>query len=333
MCFVYVVQHGAVLGINGGNLTIRFPDGTSRSVPKGLVEGISVFSNAVLTKQCIDYCLSSDVKVGFFASNGTYRGSLSPVKNTNTYRLRRQISLFDDETFCLNLAKRIVNAKIRNQTVVLRRYSYGRKDECSDYIHQMNRIAKDKIWRARSVNQIIGYEGYASRIYFKWISSVIKEGFAFESRNRRPSRDPFNSMLNYGYAILSKEMHGELENRSLNPYIGFVHKDKYGHTALVSDMIEEWRPVIVDSVVLSLIQGHEIGCSDFELDSGGCRMNTDAIKTLLSKLEQKMETKTGYLKYFDSPISFREAIWHQADRMSRFVDKGVCSIYKPVIIR
>jgi len=331
MCFVYVVQHGAVLGIDGGVLTVRYLDGSEEKIPKNTVEGISVFAKAQLTTQCIEFCLMNNVKVGFFSESGFYKGSLCSVSYANTDRLRKQIALSDDSFFSLSISKKIIRAKIINQAALIRRYSYevSHKECC----HYLNRIAKHKIPGAGSINQIIGYEGIASRKYFDWLSMNIEEGFEFDKRNRRPAMDPFNCMLNFGYSLLSKEIYGELENRYLNPYIGFMHQDKYGHPSLASDLIEEWRPVIVDSAVLSLIQGHEISRDCFVIDKNGCRMSDEAIRKVLYKLEMKMETKTQYLKYINKPVSFREAIWHQADRLSKAIESADPDKYVPIIIR
>lgn len=140
-------------------------------------------------------------------------------------------------------------------------------------------------------------------------------------------------MLNLGYSILTKEIVGEIENRGLNPYIGFVHNDKSGHPALASDLIEEWRPVIVDSLVMSMIQGHEVCVDDFVVEDNGCRMKDNVLRLFISKIEKRMETENSYLIYLNSPLSFRASIWHQVDRLSRAINKEDPEKYYPIIIR
>ncbi len=332
MCFVYVIKHGAALGISGGHLTVRYPDATVESIPKNTIEGISIFAKVLMSTACIEFCLGNNIKVGFFSGSGVYKGSLSPVQYSNTERLRKQIDTSASCEFAMSIAKRIISAKINNQIVIMRRYSHSNL-KGNDDVYVMNKMSKHKVPEAESINRIIGYEGIASRKYFGWIADNIEEEFKFERRSRRPATDPFNCMLNFGYSLLTKEIYGELENRYVNPYIGYIHQDKYGHPALASDLIEEWRPVIVDSTVLSLIQGHEIKRELFNVDSGMCKMTEEAIKIFIKKLEQKMETKNHYLKYIDKALTFREAVWHQADRMSRAIDKENPDIYVPVMIR
>ena len=330
MSLLYVVDHGAVIGVDAGHITVKHQSGDVDTIPKNTVESNSIYSNAVITEACINHCLVNDIRVSFFASNGKYRGCLRSAQYENLNRLRNQFRLSEDKVLCLKFAKNIISAKINNQMVVAKRYCGG--SVCLKEFKLM-KIAQRKISEADSVERITGLEGLASRMYFRILSSAIEDDFTFEYRARRPARDPFNCMLNIGYSLLTKEIYGVLESRSLNPYIGIVHKGKHGHPALASDLIEEWRAVIVDSAVLSLVQGHEISIDEFELDNGRCQIKPSGMKKLISKLEQKMEDSSRYLAYYDRKMTYREAIWHQADIMSRVVDRQDPSIYKPVRIR
>ena len=181
--------------------------------------------------------------------------------------------------------------------------------------------------------KVIGYEGIASRNYFEAMSGLVNEEFAFEKRTKRYAADPFNTMLNIGYSLLTKEIRGELENRGLNPYFGFVHKDKPGHPALASDLIEEWRTVLVDSAVMSLVQGNEISLDEFEWNEDKCVLSEEGLRIVLRKFENKMNQKNSYLKYIDKPLSFLEAIWHQVERLGRAIDETSTDRYEPIRIR
>ena len=332
MCFVYVVRHGATLGINGGLLTIKYPGAPSEEIPKGLVEGISIFAKVVMTSSFSNYCMSNGIKVGFFSKDGVYKGCLSGIDCSGADKIRKQVILSTEEAFQLDFAKRVVGSKINNQVVVAKRYS-SKLERTSGLIEKLRYIRKNKVEQCSTVAQILGYEGVASRYYFNCLSQAVGEDFRFHSRTRRPAKDPFNVMLNIGYSVLSKEIYGELVNRNINPYIGFIHKDKPGHAALVSDLIEEWRPVIVDSTVMNMISRHEVDIDDFLIENGKCTITDNALKIYLSKLENKMQTKSKYLKYIDKEVSFREAIWHQADRLSRTIDRGNVALYQPINVR
>ena len=145
--------------------------------------------------------------------------------------------------------------------------------------------------------------------------------------------DPVNAMLNYGYSMLAREIQGELENRGLNSFIGMMHEDRLGHAALASDLLEEWRAPIVDSTVMSLIQGNEIHLEDFCYEDDACRFTKEGMKVFLSKMEKKMHSEMKYLEYIGRPVSFRQALWHQAARLAVSVDQENLGGYEPIRIR
>lgn len=88
--------------------------------------------------------------------------------------------------------------------------------------------------------------------------------YAFKGRSKLPPKDEFNSMISLGYSLLLNDKYSKVENRGLNPYFGFLHSDREKHPTLISDMMEEWRAVLIDSLVMSMINGHEILIDDFE---------------------------------------------------------------------
>lgn len=131
------------------------------------------------------------------------------------------------------------------------------------------------------------------------------------------------------------ELYGKIEAKGLNPYFGFMHRDKEKHPTLASDMMEEWRAVIVDATVMSMINGHEIHKDDFitNVEEPGCFLTRNGIKTYLSKLEKKLQTEIRYLSYIDYAVSFRRGIALQLDLLVKAIETEDASIYKPIEIR
>lgn len=144
--FLYVIEHGAVLGISGGLLTVKYPDKTEDAFPKYNVEGIAIFSKVLLTTACIEFCLANNISVGYFTMTGHYYGRLVPVMNSNVPRFRKQIQLSTDECFSVRLAQKIIRAKINNQLVVARRYARNVSSTADN--RKMLRISKDKVCEA-----------------------------------------------------------------------------------------------------------------------------------------------------------------------------------------
>ena len=335
MSCLYVTEQGAEIRENGGRIMVVCKDGSERSLPIETLESIMLFGGITLTAKAQQKCLEKGISVTLLSNKGYYFGRLVSTSHVNTIRLKKQINLTDNENECLKLARKIQKAKIHNQIVLAKRYTRNAdKDDYKEQIHSME-IAEKKIDSAVSVEQVIGYEGTAARTYFSILSDIISEDFKFNGRNRRPPKDPFNSMLSLGYTILLYEIYAEVEARSLDPYFGFIHQLKENHPALASDLLEEWRAVIVDSTVLSLIQGNEIHVEDFnkDPDTGAVVLNHKALSVFIRKLENKMRSGMNYLSYLDNPTTFRRAIWWQVQTFAVCIDNENFDNYRPVRIR
>ena len=206
--------------------------------------------------------------------------------------------------------------------------------DLSDEMSHMLSCEK-KIEQKSNIDEVMGYEGTAAKYYFQGLSKLVDEEFQFSGRSKRPPKDAFNSLLSLGYTIIFYEIYAELENQNVNPYISLVHSLKEHHPALVSDLLEEWRAIIVDSTVMSLVQGHEIQSDMFTIDeeSGGVLISNQGIRILVRKLETKMSAQMNYLEYLEHPTSFRRGIWCQVKILAHGIESGNLSVYKPVRIR
>ena len=227
----------------------------------------------------------------------------------NVFRQRRQAELGKDEKFCLEFSKKIIDAKIHNQIVVLRRYARNSRENIDRPVAEM--------------------------IYFRTLGKLIDPEFAFTGRNRRPPLDPFNSMLSLGYSIILNEIYGKLEGKGLNPYFGMLHQDREKHPTLASDMMEEWRAVLIDTTVMGILNGHELSVDDFysEENKLGVFLSDRAFKIYLKKLEEKFRSDNKYLSYVDYSVSFRKALDLQVNQLAKMMETGDLTLYKPVKIR
>ena len=244
-------------------------------------------------------------------------------------------AVFDQTSTAFELSKKIIDAKISNQIAVLRRYNRSNgMDGAISNIEKIKKYRKHIVY-CRDIYQIMGYEGISAREYFEGIGKVVKAEFQFTHRTKYPPKDHFNALLSFGYSLLYKEIYGMVESRGLNPYFGFMHDDKEGHPALVSDLIEEWRSVIIDSLVLSLVNGNEISIeNDFESNESEIPfyLSFSGRKKVIDKYNKKMETTTAYMSGF-SAISYRRAIEQQIRSLVHVIEEGDADLYYPIIIR
>lgn len=332
MSLVYVSDPKSTLCINGNRLVIKQEDGLTRSFPIELVEGISLLGPAQLTSQCMEACMTRGIPVSFLSKGGRYYGRLMSSGHIRPELQRHQSALYDTP-FALELSKRICTAKIKNQMTVVRRYKKS-SDSALDKELKSMRNSLSEIAVCRNIPEVIGYEGQAARSYFQALSQCINPEFIFHGRNRRPPKDPFNSMISLGYSIVLNEIYSEIEMRGLNPYFGFIHRDAENHPTLASDLMEEWRAALIDTTVMALINGHEISKDQFEYgDDGGCYLQKSALRIFLNKLEKKFMTRVRYFSYTDDMVDFRYGISLQVGGLINAIETENPEKYKPLVIR
>lgn len=333
MSHIYITNNGSVLSVDGGRFVVKQKNEIVTGIPKETVESISIFGNSSITTKCTQELLSAGIPVCYFSSRGRYFGRLESSYSNKVIQMHKQFQTFANHEYALGLSRKIVMAKINNQIVVLRRYT----GSCSLYDDNIEFMKKMKVKAANGLGneEIMGFEGMAARTYFKTISEFINPEFKFYERNRRPPKDPFNALLSLGYTLLLHEIIPKLQVEGLNPYLGVLHQMRNGNPSLANDLIEEWRAVLVDSTVLSMIQGKEISPDDFESDDNyeGIFLTNDGLRKFVGKFERKLSAKNKYLSYDDKQYSFREAISVQCKKLMQSIEEKDFDVYAPILIR
>lgn len=334
MSYLYVCEQGASIGLADNRFQVKYRDGMVKSIPAEALEVIEVFGKVQITTQCIEECLKRGVNILYYSTNGAYYGRLISTNHVNVQRQRLQAERTKDLDFRIALSKRLIDAKIRNQIVVMRRYARHGNYNVERSVVEMQNMYK-KLENAKSIEQVMGYEGTAAKTYFRELGRMIDSQFAFSGRTRRPPKDPFNSLISLGYSIILNEFYGKIEGKGLNPYFGVMHSDHEKHPTLASDLMEEWRAVLIDSLALSMLNGHELCKDDFytETEQPGVFLEKDGFKKYIQKLENKFRTETRYLSYIDYSVSFRRAMDLQINQFVKVLETNDVELYHPVVIR
>ena len=264
MTTVYVTEPGSYLSISGKRLEIKKSGDVIKSVTLEKLENLVLVGAVSITSPLMIDLMEREVPVTWISATGKTYGRLEPTTGINIERQREQFRRGDDEKFCLNLAQKFIAAKIRNSRVMLARWNRERSiDELSNAIEEMKDCEKI-VLEEKSISSILGYEGYSSKLYFQALGKIVPPEFEFEKRTRQPLTDPFNSMLSLAYTLLMYECYTALRSKGLHPYMGFLHQIKKGHPALASDIMEEWRAIICDSIVFDLVSHKQVTVGDFE---------------------------------------------------------------------
>lgn len=334
MSYLYVCEQGASIGLADNRFQVKYRDGMVKSIPAETLEVIEVFGKVQITTQYIEECLKRGVNILYYSTNGAYYGRLISTNHVNVQRQRLQAERTKDLDFRIAFSKRLIDAKIRNQIVVMRRYARHGNYNVERSVVEMQNMYK-KLENAKSIEQVMGYEGTAAKTYFRELGRMIDPQFAFSGRTRRPPKDPFNSLISLGYSIILNEFYGKIEGKGLNPYFGVMHSDHEKHPTLASDLMEEWRAVLIDSLALSMLNGHELCKDDFytETEQPGFFLEKDGFKKYIQKLENKFRTETRYLSYIDYSVSFRRAMDLQINQFVKVLETNDVELYHPVVIR
>ncbi|MDD3654825.1 MAG: CRISPR-associated endonuclease Cas1 [Desulfotomaculaceae bacterium] len=336
MSFLYIYERAAKIGVKDNCIVIEnAKDNLKRTLPIEGVENVIIFGEASLSSNCVKHFMERGINLTWLSSKGKFFGRLESTQNVNIYRQRRQFACGENDDFCLALAKKIVSAKIKNQITILRRYQRHRKEtSVSNQIDAMARLLP-VIDRVKSKEELMGHEGIAARNYYQGLAALVEPEFAFSGRNRQPPRDPFNSLLSFAYTLLMYDVYTAVVNRGLNPYASFLHSIRKGHPALCSDLMEEWRAVLADSLALYVTSKGIIKLDHFNEPNqeGGVYLNADAAKAYIAEYEKKVRGRSHYLPYVDYSVSFRRAIEMQCQRLAKAVEEGEPDIYQPVVIR
>ena len=326
---LYLTEVGTRVGISGETLEVRKNRDVLGVVRLIDVSQVSIYGNVQVSTQALRELLSREIPVCWFSSGGWFFGMADGLRPKNV-ELRRQQVLAGDKVN-VGIARRMVAAKILNARTLLRRNGRNRSTEA---LREMKRLAVFAE-SAGEAERLLGLEGGAARIYFSQFNSMIRSDlaatFAWERRSRRPPTDPVNCLLSFLYGVLVRECTTTLMGVGFDPYVGIYHRPRFGRPALALDLAEEFRPLIADSCVLTLINNGEVGDKDFVTRGGACGLTADGRRKVLLAYERRLTTASVH-PTFGYRVTYRRAIEVQA-RLLAAVILGELESYRGMVTR
>ena len=286
---LYVSQQGCYLSLQQELVLIKQGQTVLNEVQLPLLEQILIFGNSQVTTQVIRACLHRDIPIAYLSQMGYCLGRLLPIERgyRQLSRYQQQLSLEDQ----LRVARVVVQAKLKNSRVILLRQQRRQESDVTALAIQNLAHLAEKVMLAESIDRIMGLEGAGAASYFSAFGECLSDpAFVFVARSRRPPGNPVNAMLSFGYQILWNHLLSLIELQGLDPYYSCLHQGSERHAALASDLIEEFRAAIVDSLVLYLVnRGMMDSDRDFEHHEGGCYLNDVGRRKYLRAFVQRME--------------------------------------------
>ncbi|NPB09359.1 MAG: CRISPR-associated endonuclease Cas1 [Thermodesulfobacteria bacterium] len=334
---LYLTEQGIKVRREGRRLQLVKEKGPLREFRLDDLERIFVFGRVHFTAQAIHGILKHDVEVHFLTVSGRYLGRLTPPRGKNIELRLSQFRAFEDEKRRLDLAKAFVRGKIENQRAFLRRQNKKLKDEAlARAILTLKGKLRD-LEAAEDLDALRGVEGQAAHVYFEVFGRLFQvKGLHFPGRIKRPPPDPVNALLSLGYTLLVSLINGFAEASGLDPYLGYLHAPDYGRPSLVLDLMEEWRPVVVDPLVVRLFNWGAIRPEDFteepwdeDEDFSSCRLTPEGLRKFLDHYHRRLDEEVHYPP-LDKKFALRDVVRHQVWHLCRVL-KGQEPEYQPFL--
>lgn len=306
---LYVTQPGTTVGRDGERVVVRQGKEVLASVRMIDVSQLAVFGNVQVSTALARELFTREVPISWFSHGGWFFGISEglPAKNVEL-RIRQALAAREPQ---ISIARRLVEGKILNARTLLRRNA---SPTPTPAVAELKRLALRSV-AADDAGRLLAVEGAAARLYFSLFSTMFKGGsgwrFSLDGRNRRPPQDPVNALLSFVYSLLIKDLTATVFSVGLDPYIGVFHRPRFGRPALALDLAEEFRPLIADSVVLTLVNNGEIKQSHFTDRGGGVGMTAEGRRKVLAAYERRLDSQLAH-PLFKYRVSYRRTMEVQA---------------------
>ena len=318
---LYVTGYGLSIGRSGQLLQVREKRSVVQESRLNDVSQLNVFGSASVTSGAVQALCEAERPIAYFSTGGWFYGMTTGLGLKNVFLRREQFRQADNEAFCSRMAGAVVATKIRNQRTMLQRNHIEPPPRALGGMRRLALQAESNC----DLGTLLGIEGAAAHLYFGLFGGMLKLGdhrafpaFDFTSRNRRPPKDPINALLSFGYSLLARNLTIVCHAVGFDPFIGFYHQPRFGRPALALDLMEEFRPLVVDSVVLTTVNTGMVTRDDFLGVGEAVTLKARGRKRFLQAFEQRMDALVTH-PLFGYRVSYRRVLEIQARLLARAV--------------
>ncbi len=336
---LFVTNPEAYLARDGENVVVRLDDKEAFRTPAHYLEGIVTFGYTGVSPALLGMCIDKQITVSMLTPFGKHMATVEGLPKGNVLLRRKQYRMADSEVESAKMARCFIFGKLAGCRTVLRRFisDYGGNIDTGDINKSCKLLARNilKLDKESNLNEIRGLEGESARAYFAEFDKLIlnhKEHFYMKNRNRRPPQDNVNALLSFIYTLLLHDTKSALMTVGLDPYVGFLHRDRPGRLGLALDLMEEFRPYLADRLVLNLINRQQLSSKDFiKKESGGVILKENSRKIVL-EVWQKRKAEEIQHPFLEEKIKLGLLPYAQALLLARHL-RGDIDCYPPFIWR
>jgi CRISPR-associated protein Cas1 len=331
MATMYVTEPGARIEKEYRRILVTKQDEILKVAALARLSEVVLVGRVGATTPALLALLRAGVGLTFVSPSGRLRGRLVPPTPKNIPARHAQYAAASDPDLCLRISRAIVNGKLCNCRAMARRVARSLTHPPQEWLERLDNSIR-QIADTTTLPALMGVEGSGSRAYFAVWRQAFTGSLRFEKRTRRPPKDPINALLSLGYSLLVQNMMTACEVAGLDPYDGFFHADKYGRPALALDLMEEFRPLISDSVAQTLVNKRILGPDDFGPGpGGGIFLKRPAQKRFYAQYTRRLNTRIIH-PFYGRRLTYQQCFEVQA-RLLRKVIEGELERYPPFRVR
>ena len=348
---LYLNTPGLFVGRSGEVLQVKEKKELVQEVRINDLSHVALFGNIQISTAAVQALCEADIPVTYFSMGGWFYGFTRGHSLKNVFTRVEQFRLARDPKVRLWLARSFVIGKIRNQRTMLMR---NHLEPPQPTLAKLKNSA-GTVLAAQTLEELLGIEGAAAAFYFGQFNGMIKVedelavsgssttagptrtnrqlrfNFDFAGRKRRPPTDPVNALLSLAYSLLAKDCTIAALTVGFDPYIGFYHQPRFGRPALALDVMEEFRPLIAESCVLTAINNRMITEKDFVRAGRAVNLSAAGRKQFFVAYEARMNHLVTH-PIFDYKVTYRRALELQFRILARYLT-GEIDEYVPFMTR
>lgn len=336
---LYVTNPSSYLSCEGESICVSVEHHVVARVPLLNLEGVVCFGFMGVSPSLMDMCTSHNVSLCFISPYGKYLGRVCGRVSGNVLLRKKQYSVSDEEALCVEVARNFILGKILNYRYVLQRFLRDHPDAGSSEVKNALEMLSDGVIDLRAgkftLNELRGIEGRLSRVYFDCFDELILSSepeFSFTGRSRRPPLDRVNALLSFVYMLIGHECGAACESVGLDPQVGFLHRIRPGRSSLALDLMEEFRPVLGDRFVLSLINNRVVKAGDFMIRENGAVVLSDEARREVLKKWQVRNNDVVTHPFLEEKVEIGLLPYAQALLLARFL-RGDIDGYPPFVVK
>ncbi|MEG1738578.1 MAG: type I-C CRISPR-associated endonuclease Cas1c [Odoribacter sp.] len=332
---LYVTSSDRYLSLDGENIVILDGKTEIGRVPLHNLEAVVTFGFTGASPALMGACAKRNITLCFMSPYGEFLARVTGTVKGNVILRKEQYRLSESDNKSVMIARNFIVGKLFNARWVVERVT---RDNAMRIDVERFKQSSQNIQRAlenaavcESLDSLRGIEGEASRTYFALFNEMIlqqKEAFHFDVRNKRPPLDPVNALLSFMYTLLSSMCASALETAGLDPYVGYLHRDRPGRISLALDLMEEFRSVLADRFVLTLINKRIVTLDGFKQSENGAIVMDDETRKKVLSAWQARKQETLVHPFLGEKVEWGMVPYAQAMLLARFI-RGDLDAYPP----